>query len=194
MIRKAEKFGVKTQPVEPSEELVEGIWKIYNETPIRQGRPFLHYGEKREQVKNMVFYPLNGVYIVAYLENEIIGFIHLIFGDQIGIISQILSMQKHKDKAVNNVLLAKAIEICTKRKIQQVMYGRIGNHPSLDKFKENNGFIKCSFNRYFLVLTMKGRFAVALGLQRELKDRIPQWLKLRLLPIYNSIHKIKAKI
>ena len=44
MIRKAEKSGVKTETVGTSEELAEGIWKIYNETPIRQGRAFSHYG------------------------------------------------------------------------------------------------------------------------------------------------------
>ena len=45
MVRKAEKSGVRVEIVEPSDELVEGIWRIYNETPIRQGRAFLHYGQ-----------------------------------------------------------------------------------------------------------------------------------------------------
>lgn len=194
MIRKAEKAGIKSYPIEPSNELADGIWKIYNETPIRQERPFPHYGETLEQVKNMVFSPVNGIYIVAYLEDEIAGFIQLIFGDQIGVITQILSLQKCKDKAVNNALLAKAIEICAQRKIQWVMYGRIGNHPSLDKFKESNGFIKYSLTRYFLILTFKGRFATALGLQREMKDVLPQRFKLRLLPVYNWFSKIKLKV
>lgn len=193
MIRKAEKAGVKTQNVEPSDELAEGIWKIYNETPIRQERPFPHYGETLEQVKNMVFSPIEGIYIAAYFEDEMVGFIQLIFGDQIGVISQILALQRHNDKAVNNSLLAKAIEICAQRKIQWVMYGRIGNHPSLDKFKESNGFTKYPLTRYFLVLTGKGKLATTLGLQRELKDILPQWLKLRLLPLYKLVSKINNR-
>src|SRR3972149_12042659 len=60
MIRKAEKAGIKIEPVEPSEKLAEGIWKIYNESPIRQERPFSHYGKTLEQAKAMVFYPVNG--------------------------------------------------------------------------------------------------------------------------------------
>jgi hypothetical protein len=192
MIRKSEKTGVRTQTLEPDEKLAEGIWKIYNETPIRQERAFPHYGETLEHVRNMVFCPVDCVYIVAYLESEIVGFIHLVFGDQIGVVSQILSLQEHKDKAVNNSLLAKAIEICAQRKIQHVMYGRIGNHPSLDKFKESNGFVKYPLTRYFLALTVKGRLAVTLGLQRELKDRLPQWFKLRLLPVYNWVSKSKS--
>jgi len=193
MIRKAEKAGMKTCPVVPSEEIVEGIWKIFNETPMRQGRLFPHYGKTLEEVREMVFYPVDGVFIVAYLGDEMVGFIHLLFGDQIGVISQILSVQKYRDKAVNNVLVAKAIEICAQRQIQWVMYGRVGNHPSLDKFKESNGFVKYPLVRYFLVLTRKGKFAATLGLQRELKDRLPQGFKLRLLPLYNWVSKLKVR-
>ena len=43
MIRKAEKSGVRTESVEPTEKLAEGVWRIYNETPIRQERAFPHY-------------------------------------------------------------------------------------------------------------------------------------------------------
>ena len=48
MVRKAEKSGVKVEVVAPSDKLAEGIWKIYNETPIRQERAFPHYGEPLE--------------------------------------------------------------------------------------------------------------------------------------------------
>ena len=34
MIRKAEKSGVETRVAEPDEKLAEGIWRIYNESPI----------------------------------------------------------------------------------------------------------------------------------------------------------------
>ena len=37
------------------------------------------------------------------------------------------------------------------------MYGRIGNHPSLDSFKDNNGFVKYPITRYYIPLTGKGR-------------------------------------
>ena len=50
MVRKAEKSGVKVALAEPSDELALGIWKIYNETPVRQARAFPHYGESLETV------------------------------------------------------------------------------------------------------------------------------------------------
>jgi hypothetical protein len=48
MVRKAEKDGVKVSVIPQSEMLAKGIWEIYNETPIRQGRAFPHYGESLE--------------------------------------------------------------------------------------------------------------------------------------------------
>ncbi|MDR2707680.1 MAG: hypothetical protein LBB87_02905, partial [Nitrososphaerota archaeon] len=55
MVRKAEKCGVKVEVVKPSDMLAEGIWRIYNETPIRQGRAFSHYGQSLESVRDVVF-------------------------------------------------------------------------------------------------------------------------------------------
>jgi len=43
MVREAEKSGIKTIIAETNEKLAEDIWKIYNETPIRQERAFPHY-------------------------------------------------------------------------------------------------------------------------------------------------------
>ena len=76
------------------------------------------------------------------------------------------------------------------------MYGRIGNHPSLDKFKENNGFIKFSLKRFYVAVSGKGRIALRLGLHRQLKDMLPQRTKSILIPIYNwvSRNKTRAKI
>ena len=62
------------------------------------------------------------------------------------------------------------------------MYGRIGNHPSLDKFKDNNGFVKFPMQRYYIPLTGKGRLAIRLGLHKELKDALPESLKNPLIP------------
>ena len=51
IIRKAEKSGITTSVAQPDEKLAEGIWKIWNETPIRQDRGFPHYGASLEEVK-----------------------------------------------------------------------------------------------------------------------------------------------
>jgi hypothetical protein len=194
MVRKAKKNGIEVAIVKPNEKLAEGIWKIYNETPIRQERAFSHYGITKNTVTANVVSALNSTFIGAFFQHELIGFIQLVNGDKIAIIAQILSLQKHLDKAVNNALIAKAVEFCINTKKEWIMYGRIGNHPSLDKFKQNNGFSRFSLNRYFIPITKKGRIAIKLGLHRTLKDALPQPIKYLLIPFYNWISRNKMRI
>ena len=118
----------------------------------------------------------------------------MVHGDRLTIISQILSMQKHLDKSLNNALIAKAIEFCANNRIEWIMYGRMGNHPTLDNFKESNGFTKLQLTRYFIPLTGKGRLAIKLGLNRELKDALPPSMKHALFPLYNWISRTIAKL
>jgi hypothetical protein len=191
MIRKAEKSGIRTATVEPDEKLAEGIWRIYNETPIRQERAFPHYGVSLEAVKRSVFSLHNSTYIAAYLKNELVGFARLGHGDNITHIDQILSLQKHWDKAVNNALVAKVVEFCASREIHWLMYGRMGNHPSLDSFKQSNGCTQFPLTRYYVILSRKGKIAVKLGLHREIKDVLPQSAKRPLIHIYNWIDRTK---
>lgn len=193
MIRKAEKSDVKIEIVMPSDELAEGIWKIYNETPIRQNRAFPHYGQPLNVAKGL-FTIGNATYIAAYLQDELVGFIQLVHGDQIAIISQILSLQTHADKAVNNALIAKAVEVCASKQCGWLMYGRMGNHPSLDTFKKNNGFSKFSLTRYYVPITRKGRLAIRLGLHRDFKDVLPPRLKNGLIPFYNWVSRNKIRL
>jgi hypothetical protein len=194
MVRKAEKLGVRTQVAEANVELAKGIWRIFNETPIRQERGFPHYGISLEIVKRNLLSIPSSTYIGAYLQNELTGFIQLVHGDRLTIISQILSQQKHWDKALNNALVAKAIEFCAHNNIEWIMYGRMGNHPTLDNFKQSNGFAKFQLTRYFIPLTRKGRFAIRLRLNRELKDSLPPNMKKALFPLYNWVSRTRARV
>jgi hypothetical protein len=194
MVRRAEKSDVKVSVVEPSEKLAEGMWKIYNETPIRQERAFSHYGQSLQSVTWNMHVAKKSTFICAFLQEELVGFIQIIYGDDIAIISQILSMQKYWDKALNNALIAKAVEVCASKSIKWLMYGRIGNHPSLDRFKESNGFVKFQITRYYIPITEKGKIAMRLGLHRELKDALPQSLKDPLIPILNWISRTNTRL
>jgi len=194
MVRKAKKSGVTTRVSVADEKLAEGIWKIYNETPIRQGRGFPHYGVTLQTVKRRVLSSKNSTFIGAYFECELVGFIQLVHGDNTAITSQILSLQKHWDKAVNNALLAEAIEFCATKQEEWLMYGRIGNHPSLDRFKQSNGFTRLPLTRYYVPLTKKGEIAAKLGLHREVRDALPQRIKYALIPLYNWISRTKTEM
>ena len=179
---------------EPSDKFAEGIWKIYNETPIRQERAFPHYGESLETVAGNMYAAKKSTFIGAFIGDELVGFIQLLYGDNIAILSNILTMQKHWDKSVNNAMLAKAVEVCASNGNRWLMYGRIGNHPSLDKFKENNGFVKYPVTRYYIPITSKGRVAIRLGLHQELKDALPQSIKDPLIPVFNWVSRNKMRL
>ncbi len=194
MIRRAEKSEIKVTVAEQTEKFAEGVSKIYNENPVRQERAFSHYGEPLEATIRNITTAQKSTFIGAYLQEELVGFIQIIYGDNIAIIAQILSLQKHWDKSVNNALLAKAVEVFACRGDRWLMYGRIGNHPSLDKFKESNGFVKFSTARYYVPITGKGRVAIKLGLHRELKDALPQPIKYSLIPLLNLASRNKAKL
>jgi hypothetical protein len=194
MIRKAEKSGVKTVVSQPDEKMAEGIWRIYNETPIRQERAFPTYGISLEAVKRYIFNPQKCTYIGAYLQDELVGFIRLLHANNITIMSQILSMQKHWDLALNNALVAKAVEACANKGEKWLMYARMGNHPTLDKFKENNGFTKYALTRYYVPLTRKGDLAIKFGLHRRTEDVLPTSIKYRIIPVYNWVSRTRMRI
>jgi hypothetical protein len=194
MVRKAEKTGVITRSVAPNSKLAKEICLIYNETPIRQNRYFPHYRTSLKKVEKKVLSSKDHVFIGSYFENKLVGFVDLIIGKNIAIISQLLSLKEHWDKAVNNSLIAKTVKVCVNNKIKWLMYGRMGNHPSLDKFKHNTGFNKFSITRYYLPLNTKGKVITKLGLHQDLKDLIPKKILYLLLPIYNWISRARNKM
>jgi hypothetical protein len=85
------------------------------------------------------------------------------------------------------------VEVCEAKKTEWLMYGRIGGHPSLDIFKENNGFSKFVFPRYYVALTGKGKAATLLGLHRDLKDSLPDAIKSPLFPVFNWVSRSKQR-
>jgi hypothetical protein len=193
MVRKAEKRGIRTEVTDANVNFAEGIWRIYNETPIRQERSFSHYGAPVSTVIESVISSKDCKYIGAYLEDELVGFVQLVEGEDITILSQILSYKRHFDKAVNNALIAKTVEVCANNNHKWILYGRMGNHPSLDRFKQNNGFNEFQLNRYYIPLTRKGKIAIVLKLHRELKDILPRAIKNLLFPLYNWIDRTRMQ-
>ena len=183
MVRKAKKLGVLVREVVPDEEFWKGIVEIYNETPIRQGRPFRHFGKNLADVKAK-FEPWisQSTFIGAYYEQELIGFIQLLHSDKYTLMSQILSRMKHFDKAPNNAMIAKAVEICASKGIKYLIYGKMGS-DSLGRFKRSNGFVKSLVPRYYVPLTLKGKIVLLLHLHHGVKGLIPNVIKDKLRPL-----------
>ncbi len=51
-IRRAEKIGVELRATELDDQFVTGVEAIYNESPVRQGRKFWHYGKGFSEIKS----------------------------------------------------------------------------------------------------------------------------------------------
>jgi hypothetical protein len=179
--RQAEKKGIVIREVPFDGTLVKGIWEIYNETPIRQGRRFPHYGKDiRAVYREEATYLDSSVFIGAFLGESLIGFVKLVHDEtrtQAGLMN-ILSMNRHRDKAPTNALIARAVKSCAERNISYLVYSNFAygekQASSLSRFKEVNGFGRIDLPRYYVPLTGVGRLAFRLGLHRKLVERIPE--------------------
>lgn len=182
-------------------KLAKGIWEIYNETPVRQARRFRHYGMSLKGIQHHVFATSNiflGAYLWVeegfYLKHKLVGFAELQCGDCTGAFAQILSLTSYRDVMPNNALIAKAVEVCSDRGLNWLVYARMGNHPSLDEFKKSNGFKKYMIKHYYVPLSVKGKVAVLLGLHRDLKDVLPSRVKRWCIPFYNWVSRVRLKV
>lgn len=178
--RQAEKKGVVLREVPCDEALFRGICEIYNETPIRQGRPFPHYGMTIDIAREYAgTYPDRSIYVGAFVGETMIGFIKLVIDETHthACLVHILSMVKHKDKAPTNALIAHAVRACAERGLTHLVYENFSygkkQGDSLSHFKEVNGFSQMDLPRYYIPLTPLGRVAFRLGLQRRFLDHIP---------------------
>jgi hypothetical protein len=180
-VRKAEKSGVVVREVSLDESFLRGIAAVYNESPVRQGKPFWHYGKDLEAVSKMMGAFLNRTtFIGAFYKDVLIGFVQLVTdeaGGQAGLM-QIVSMIQHRDKAPTNALIAQTVRSCAERKIAYLWYANFSygkkQQDTLADFKRHNGFQKVDVPRYYVPLTLAGRTALRLGLQHGISDQIPE--------------------
>jgi len=176
-VRISAKRGVVIKEVCFDEQLVRGITAIYNETPIRQGRTFGHFGKDAKAVRlENGTYLERSQFVGAYHADELIGFFKLVYVDEVASIMQILSKNAHLDKKPMNALLAKAVELCEKRGIRYLVYrkftyGKV--YSPLTEFKRRNGFVEMQYPRYYVPLTWKGRLGLRLRMHHGLRDSLP---------------------
>lgn len=178
-IRKAKRVGVEIKLVKFDDELVKGISEIYNEVPIRQGKPFWHYGKDLDSLKEIHSTFLErSDFIGAFYQNKLIGFLKLVYTDRYVRTMHILSKIEHRDKGPTNALLAKAIEICCEKKIPYLVYGAFDygktGSKSLSDFKKHMGFEKVLLPRYFIPLNSKGRMMLKVGLHHGIVGLLPE--------------------
>ncbi len=178
-VRRALKAGIVIRQVEFDDTLVRGIMKIYNESPLRGGRPFRHYGDDFATCKRKHATWLDrSEFIGAYLGDELIGFIKLVYAGVTARTIQNIAMLKHGTLAPGNALLARAVEICAPKGITYLIYGRMeyANKGSkgFEEYKRNNGFEMFKLPVYYVPLTRKGKWALRFRLHQGLDRFIPR--------------------
>jgi hypothetical protein len=183
-VRKAAKCNVVVREVPFSDDLVRGILDIYDETPIRQGVPFWHYqkGFEAARIANAT-YMNRSDFVGAFVGDELIGFVKIVYVDKLARLMQVLSKEKHRDKRAMNALLAKAVELCDRKHCTHLTYGKYcysQGADSLTAFKHRNGFEEILVPKYYVPLTARGRVALRLRLQNGPKELVPDSV-LRLL-------------
>src|ERR1700730_14459078 len=145
--RQAEKKGVVIRQVPFDDALVKGIWELYNESPLRQGRRFRHYGKDLETVHREEATVLDtSFFIGAFIGDKLIGFVKLTADEtrtQVNLMN-ILSTIEHRDKAPTNALIANSVRFCAEQGISYLVYQSFfyGNKQwdGIMKFKQVNGF------------------------------------------------------
>ena len=190
--KQAEKKGIKLREVPFDDNLVRGIWEIYNECPVRQGKPFSHYGKDIETVRREASTFLDcSLFIGAYLGEQLVGFIKMTWDEtktQAGLM-HIVSMVSQRDKAPTNALVAHAVRACTDRNIPYLVYSNFAygkkQKDSLSDFKERNGFQQINVPRYYVPLTAFGAMAFRMELHHPLTSKLPEPLMAKLRELRN---------
>ena len=180
-IRASEKRGIEIRVSEYDDEYVKGIMSIYNETPIRAGRNYWHYGKDFETVKmENGTYAARSTYLAAYFQGEMVGYLKVVWDKDTAAIMQILSKISVRNCRPNNALLAEAVKQSCLRDVRYLLYEKFDygkkTGDSLTKFKQNNGFIRMNIPRYYIPLSFKGVIALRLGLHNNLTEKVPEWI------------------
>lgn len=174
MIRKAEKAGVQLRVCELTDDFVKGIQGIYNESPLRQGKRFLHYGKDLETLKrDHLSYVEISDFVGAFHKDEMIGFIKLVHTEGMSHLMQIISKIDERDKAPTNALIARAVELCAARGASLLHYG-LWSARGLGEFKKHHAFDRYDLARYFVPLNAKGRLMLRFKMHHKLSERVPE--------------------
>ena len=176
--RRSQKRGVTLYIRRLDPDVVEGIRGVNDDSPMRQGVRNAYYGLTAEEtIKRYGEFEGRCDFICAYSDEEMIGFLHLVYRENVAAILNLTVKPSQLDKRPANALITKAVEICDSRGISHITYGNYnyGNKrdSSLREFKIRNGFEEILVPRYYVPLTMWGRMCMTVNLQRGLIGILP---------------------
>lgn len=172
-LRKGLKSGVELRVVPLDDDFARGVESIYNETPVKQGRKFYHYGKKASEIKEeLSSFPRESTLVGAYFQDELVGFMKVYEGKNVLRTVHIIASIKHRDKNVMDILIAKGVELCSARKLANLQYGS-WTDGGIGTFRIKHGFQRVDVPRYFVPLNARGSLMLKMKLHRPLRDRLP---------------------
>jgi hypothetical protein len=197
-VRRSEKRGVVVQVKKLDAALVQDLFDLNNESSLRQGKAFTHYGKTLQQVaRDQVDYLDRSDYICTYFEKELIGVLKLVYRGNIASILTFLPKTSHSDKRPANALIAKAVALCEEKNISYLTYGMFnyGNkkHTPLREFKIRNGFGEILVPRFYVPLTAKGAVSLKLKLHRGLLGLLPHHVITLLVRLRTELNNFTPK-
>jgi hypothetical protein len=197
-VRRSQKRGVEIKVRKFDDEMVRQIVEVNNDSPIRQRGRFAHYGKSFDEVKkdHRSFLDCSD-FVCAYLGEEIIGFLKLVYRNDIASVLQLLPKASHADKRPANAMVTKAVELCEKRGMKYITYGlfNYGNKRDspLREFKIRNGFQEVLVPRYYIPLTARGRVCMTAKLHRGLIGILPHGLITAGVNLRSKWYNFKSK-
>lgn len=188
-VKKGFQKGLKIEVVEIDDEFIRSALRIYNETPVRQGRKYTGFGLSKADLRIKFSNMENSEILGAYFEKELIGLLWISYGDKVAAFRSFLSLLKCRDKYPNNALLAESVQRCCAKGYHFLTYGNMGYLPSLDFFKSSHGFRIFPVPRYYVPLSTKGQLAIKLKVYRTIEHSLPRRLIPALLPLYAVVSR-----
>jgi len=194
--KRAEKRGIELKVVSLHDAFVRGVMGIFNETPVRRGKPFRHYGKSFETVKEGLSTRLaTSKFIAAYDREELVGFVKLDCAPgRFANPGLIISRLEARKKYVNNALIAKSVEVCCELGLPYLTYTN-WRRGTQAEFLIRHGFERTSVPRYWVALTNRGKIALKLGLHRDMRTRVPDRFMTALLNLrgafYNRLYRAR---
>jgi len=199
--RRANRNGVEIREMAFDNALVQAIREIYNETPVRRGKPHTHYGKDLATVgREAATFLDSSVWIGAFLDRKLIGFAKLTMdaARSQARLMNFSAMIRHRQSAPANALMAAAVRFCADRRLPYLVYGNFtyGNKrdDGLTDFKRHNGFQRIDVPRYYVPLTRLGSAALRLGLHKRAVDRVPEPVLARLRGLRSAWYSRKLPL
>jgi hypothetical protein len=177
-VRRSQKRGVTVRVDAFTDSLIDGIREVNDDSPVRQGVENIYFGRSAEQAKKDYSAFLDrSDFICSYLGDELIGFLKLVYRNDIASILNLTTKPSHADKRPANALIAKAAELCEAKGVKFMTYGMFnyGNKRDspLREFKIRNGFEEVLVPRFYVPLTSWGALCIKTGMHQGLLGILP---------------------